>query len=99
METKAASSTSDSVTAMVHPDPAYPSTPSIPAVKERYRKQFLSAVRLISDELSKGTKKVKILALLKKKNMKTRTGREWTYAILTNEINKLGAEAALRIKR
>ncbi len=82
--------TRDSLTTMVHQKATEPSMAAILPVKERYRKQFQSAVRLISDELSKGTKKAEILALLQKKRMKTRTGRKWTYAILNSEIKKLG---------
>lgn len=63
-------------------------TPS-PSVKDIYREQFLSAKELITLELSKGTKRVKILDLLKEKGLKTITGKDWNYGTLTFEILKL----------
>ena len=80
----------DSSTAMDHGHPVAPSTTSAPPLKEVYREQFLSAMQLISRELSKGTRKTDVLDLLKQQGMKTRTGREWTYTILISEIRRLG---------
>lgn len=88
MKDKAAAITTDSLTAKVHRNPAAPPTTPAPSKKELYREQFLSAMRLVSRELSNGTKKIRIVDLLKQKGLKTRTGREWTYAILTAEIRK-----------
>jgi hypothetical protein len=62
--------------------------PVVP-VKQRYQEQFEAAVQLVRRELEKGAKKTSILDLLKQQEMKTRTGREWTHAILCVEIRKL----------
>jgi hypothetical protein len=88
MGIKAAATIADSWTAMGHRHPAAPSTISVSSGKKVYRQQFLSAIQLVSRELSKGTKKTDILDLLKQQNMKTRTGREWTYGILVSEIQR-----------
>ena len=90
MVTKAAKMKADSLAAMKRRHAAVLSTDAIPSsVKEVHREQFLSAMQLVSREVSKGTKKSVILDLLKQQGMKTRTGREWTYAILASEIRKL----------
>ena len=58
--------------------------PSIP-VKQLHRQQFEAAVQLVRRELGKGARKSSILNLLRQQGMQTRTGREWTYAILCTE--------------
>lgn len=89
MAIKAATATADSLAAMERRHSVAPATNAVPSVKEVHREQFLSAMQLVSRELSKGTKKTGILDLLKQQGMKSRTGREWTYAILVSEIQKL----------
>jgi hypothetical protein len=59
-------------------------------VKEMFRDQFMAAVQFISRECAKGTKKSHILLHLQEQDMKTRTGRAWTYAVLNAEIRRLG---------
>jgi hypothetical protein len=90
MGIKAATRIADSLTARSHQHPVAPSAIPASSVKEVYREQFRLAMQLVSRELSKGTKKTDILDLLKQQNMKTRTGRKWTYSILVSEIHKLG---------
>jgi hypothetical protein len=89
MVTKAAKTAADSLAAMERRHAVAPSTDAGPSVKEVHREQFLSAMQLVSREMSKGTKKTGILDLLKQQGLKTRTGREWTYGILISEIRKL----------
>lgn len=58
-------------------------------VKEIYRGQFEISLRLIHDETKKRTKKKKIIQLLNEQGLKTRTGRRWTYGILSYELKKI----------
>ena len=60
-------------------------------VKVAHRDQFENALRLVRNEISNRTKARRILELLVKGGLKTRTGRNWTYSILTSEISKLKA--------
>jgi hypothetical protein len=62
-----------------------------PAVKETYREQFQMALSLVRRELAEKTTMTGILDLLKQNGLKTRTGREWTFATLRIEINKMEA--------
>lgn len=91
MVTKAAKMKADSLAAMKRRHAAVLPTDVVIAssVKKVHREQFLSAMQLVSREVSKGTKKSLILDLLKQQGMKTRTGREWTYTVLASEIRKL----------
>ncbi|MCF8112691.1 MAG: hypothetical protein K9K21_02435 [Desulfotignum sp.] len=89
MGIKAARATAHSLSAMEQRHaPVSPVTTAL-SKKEVYREKFLAAKQLISQELSKGTKMTDILNRLKQQGMKTRTGREWTYSILANEIKKI----------
>lgn len=58
-------------------------------VKERFQEQFEAAMADVRRELEKGTKKTKIVDLLNQQELKTRTGRKWTNALLSKEIRKL----------
>lgn len=89
MDTKAEKTAADALAAMEQRHaPVIPIT-AAPSGKEIYREQFLAAKQLLLQELSKNTKQTAILDLLKQKGMKTRTGREWTYATLSHEIRKI----------
>jgi hypothetical protein len=57
-------------------------------VKAAHRPQFEAAMRFASAEAAKGTKPKRIVELLKAQGLKTRTGREWRYAILRSELQK-----------
>jgi hypothetical protein len=59
------------------------------SVKEANQDQFQTGLRLALDEVRKGTKMSRIVELLNKRGLKTRTGREWKYAILRNELQAL----------
>ncbi len=67
------------------PDPVIVSLP----VKEANKEQFQTGLRLALDEVRKGTKMPRIVELLNKRGLKTRTGREWKYAILRKELQAL----------
>lgn len=69
--------------------PARIKTPPAVPVKQLYRQQFEAALRLVRRELEKGAKRSCILSLLNQGEMKTRTGRNWTYAILCSEISEI----------
>jgi hypothetical protein len=56
------------------------------SVKEANQEQFQTGLRLALDEVRKGTKMPRIVEFLNKRGLKTRTGREWKYAILRNEL-------------
>jgi hypothetical protein len=64
------------------PDPVIVSLP----VKVANQEQFQTGLRLALDEVRKGTKMPRIVELLNKRGLKTRTGREWKYGILRNEL-------------
>jgi len=77
---------------MAQPRPAFrPPAPVIVSlsVKAANREQFQTGLRLALDEVRKGTKMPRIVELLKERGLKTRTGREWKYAILRNELQAL----------
>ena len=85
----------------LHPRPVPPPQalmiePVLP-VKEVYREQFQTGLRLALDEVKKGTKMRRIVELLNERGLKTRTGRQWKDSILRNELqnirSKLNAEA------
>ena len=92
MVIKTSKAAADALAVMERRQAVAPPTIPTPTVKELHREQFLSAMQLVSRELSKGTKKADILILLKEQGIKTRTGREWTYGILGAEIQKLGQQ-------
>lgn len=89
MGIKAEKAKADSLVDMEQQHAPVPPETAAPTGKEVYREQFLAAMKLVSEELSKGTAKTAILDFLKQQGMKTRTGREWTYSILSNEIRKI----------
>lgn len=70
----------------LQPRPPPPVIEPVLPVKEVYLKQFQTGLRLALDEIRKGTKMRRIVELLNGRGLKTRTGREWKYAILRNEI-------------
>ena len=72
------------------PDPRHapPVITVVLPVKARYREQLEVAMRLVQEELAKGTKKKRILELLEQRGLKTRTGRKWTHSILLSELAK-----------
>ncbi len=92
MVIKTSKATADALAVMERRQAVAPPTIPTPTVKELHREEFLSAMQLVSRELSKGTKRADILILLKQQGIKTRTGREWTYGILGAEIQKLGQQ-------
>ena len=55
-------------------------------VKVASQEQFQAGLRLALDEVRKGTKMPRIVELLNKRGLKTRTGRAWKYAGLRNEL-------------
>ena len=67
------------------PPPAPLPEPVLP-VKQANREQFEAGLRLALEEIRQGTKMRKIVELLNERGLKTRTGREWKYAILRNEL-------------
>ena len=70
-----------------------PQPPPVPVevqpLKEAYREQFETGVRLALDEVKKGTKLPRIVELLNRRGLKTRTGRKWLYSTLRNELVRL----------
>jgi hypothetical protein len=56
------------------------------SVKEANQEQFQTGLHLALEEVQKGTKMRRIVELLNERGLKTRTGREWKYAILRNEL-------------
>jgi hypothetical protein len=60
-----------------------------PSVRERYKNQFETALKVIRSEMEKGTGRRAILDLLIEREFKTRTGKRWTYSILGNEQSRI----------
>ena len=69
--------------------PLAPVIEPVRPVKAVYLEQFQTGLRLALDEVRKGTKMRRIVEILKERGLKTRTGREWKYAILRNELQTL----------
>lgn len=61
--------------------------PAVP-VKQIYREQFEAAMEFVLRELKKGAKITSLVHILNQRGMKTRTGRKWTYGILSTEVKK-----------
>jgi hypothetical protein len=59
------------------------------SVKAANLEQFQTGLRLALDEVQKGTKMRRIVELLNERGLKTRTGRDWKYGILRNELQAL----------
>jgi len=57
-------------------------------VKEIYRAQFEEGLKVIKEHLRQGMAIKKMVDFLNERGLKTRTGRNWTYAILNSEIHK-----------
>ncbi|MCA1795088.1 MAG: hypothetical protein ABR534_05725 [Desulfotignum sp.] len=93
MGIKAEKAAADSLAEMEQRHAAVAPITAVPSGKEVFREQFLAAKQLVLQEVSKGTKQTVILALLKQQGMKTRTGRDWTYATLNHEIRKIKLDA------
>jgi lysozyme len=89
MGIKAQKAKADALAAMEQRHAAVVPITAAPSGKEVFREQFLAAKQLVLQELSKGTKQAVMLDLLKQQGMKTRTGRNWTYATLSHEIRKI----------
>lgn len=64
---------------------------TVSPIKETYREQFQTALRFVRRHLAEGIKKTAIPGLLNQYGLKTRTGRQWTYAILCAELRKMEA--------
>lgn len=58
-------------------------------LKEAYREQFDTALRIAHEEAQKGTNLRGIVAILNNRGLKTRTGRQWKDAILRNELKRI----------
>jgi len=58
------------------------------SAKETYKDQLEKALEIMEDHIKKGVSKQDIVTLLNDRGLKTRTGREWTYAILGAELKK-----------
>jgi len=58
------------------------------SVKEIYSDQFKKALEIVKDHVRKGVSKQDIVTLLNDRGLRTRTGREWTSAILGAEVKK-----------
>ncbi len=55
-------------------------------VKKLHLEQFQTGLRLALDEIQKGTKMPRIVEILNERGLKTRTGRNWLYSTLRNEL-------------
>ncbi len=64
--------------------------------REPFYEQFQEALQCIREELAKGTKKTRILKMLKEKGLKNSLGRPWNYNLLLKEIrtNQLSGQLA-----
>jgi hypothetical protein len=69
--------------------PEAPLVPTVLPVKQLYREQLQTGLRLALEETQKGIKLHRIVEVLNERGLKTRTGRPWTYGILRNELQRL----------
>lgn len=69
--------------------------PELP-VKAVYGEQFEAGLKFIEESVRQGVALKKIVALLNDRGLKTRTGRQWTYPILTAEIHKNNLDALVK---
>jgi hypothetical protein len=60
-----------------------------PSVKEQYKDQFGQALEVASSGRKQGYKIKKIVQILNEQDLKTRTGKKWTYPLLQVELKKL----------
>lgn len=60
-----------------------------PSVKEQHKDQFEKALEFAINCRKQGYRIKKIVQILNDKDLKTRTGRKWTYPLLQNELKKL----------
>jgi len=58
------------------------------SAKETYKDQSERALEVMKDHIKKGVPEQDIVTLLNDRGFRTRTGREWTYAILRSEVKK-----------
>ncbi len=58
------------------------------SVKEQYRDQFEKALESIDNYIKQGIAKKEIVKLLNEHELKTRTGRKWTYPLLQVELKR-----------
>jgi len=59
------------------------------SIKDVHKEQFEKAMTIVRDCLDQGVPKKGIVSLLNERDFKTRTGRKWSYATLTNELQRL----------
>jgi len=58
------------------------------SVKEQFRDQFEKALEVIGDFIKQGIAIKNIVKLLNDSELKTRTGKKWTYAVLQTELKR-----------
>ena len=59
------------------------------SIKDEYRDQFEKAIEVAQHHLKQWVSQKEIVNLLNGRGFKTRTGKKWSYSILTNELRKL----------
>ena len=62
------------------------------SVKEEYKEQFEKAMEVVQYHLKQRVPKKEIVSLLNDSGFKTRTGKQWSYAILAGELKKLNRD-------
>jgi len=60
-----------------------------PSVKAAYKEQFEKAMRVARDRLAHGHSRHEVVRILNEDGLKTRTGRNWSYALLALELQRL----------
>jgi len=58
------------------------------SAKEKYKDQFEKALEVMEEHIKKGVSKQDIVTLLNDRGSRTRTGREWTDAIVRSEVKR-----------
>jgi hypothetical protein len=66
--------------------------PKRQSVKELYKEQFDKAMVLAQQSLEQKVARKDIVSLLNENGFKTRTGKTWTYKLLTGELKKLNSD-------
>ncbi|MBF0099302.1 MAG: hypothetical protein HQK77_00190 [Desulfobacterales bacterium] len=58
-------------------------------IREKYYSQFEQAMEFAKVQIQQGISKQRVVKLLNSKGFKTRSGKEWKYNILNNELAKM----------
>ena len=68
--------------------------PEKSSIKDKYKEQFEKAIEFAKHHIGQRISKKEIVNLLNAGGFKTRTGKKWSYSILSIELNKLNKNSS-----